>query len=102
LYYNANVALITCGMIAASDIKNAERHKETRKMAKRNKKIKWTNKFSREEGYVKAVRKTEGFFENTFNFDEARKYSATEVEAALRTLNEIGESENNEFSVITV
>lgn len=69
-------------------------------MAKRNKNIKWINKWSREEGYVKTVHKAEGYFENTFEQAAARKYTMAEAEAAVAVLNEIGEADDNELYII--
>lgn len=36
--------------------------------------IQWENNYSHETGYVKSVRKTKGYFENTFDATEAKKY----------------------------
>lgn len=69
-------------------------------MAARNKKIKWTNKFSGECGFVKALVKSAGHFENTFDFGEAKLYSDAEATRAMKTLSEIGETENNVFEVV--
>ena len=66
----------------------------------RNKKIKWINKFRREEGFVKSLSKAKGYFQNTFDFDEARLFSDKEAQAALSTLEAIGEAENNEFAIV--
>lgn len=38
-------------------------------------KIKWTNKWSGETGYVKAIHNKEQYFENTFDADEAKNFS---------------------------
>ena len=63
--------------------------------------IKWTNKFSNEEGYVKSVTKTDGHFINTFEIEEAKTYSRQcDIVRALNTLEAIGETENNVFEVI--
>ena len=69
-------------------------------MAKRDKNVKWVNKFSREEGYVKTIHQVEGYFENTFDASAARKYSATEANKAIATLQEIGEADDNELYVV--
>lgn len=66
----------------------------------RNKRIKWVNKFSREEGFVKSLSKTKGHFENTFDVNEARLFSDKEVQNAFATLEAIGETVNNEFAVV--
>ena len=63
--------------------------------------IKWTNKFSNEEGYVKSVKKTDGHFVNTFDIDEAKIFSRqSDVVRAMNTLEAIGETENNVFEII--
>lgn len=66
----------------------------------RNKKIKWINKFSREEGFVKSLSKTKGYFENTFDFNEARLFTEKEAQTALSTLEAIGETANNDFAIV--
>ena len=38
--------------------------------------IKWTNKFSKETGYVKSIQNKKGYFEATFSKDSARKYKS--------------------------
>ncbi|MBQ9030528.1 MAG: hypothetical protein IJ106_03630 [Parasporobacterium sp.] len=63
--------------------------------------IKWTNKFSKEEGYVKGIVRAEGHFENTYDAAEAKTFSrACDVSRAMNTLEAIGECENNEFEVV--
>lgn len=63
--------------------------------------IKWTNKFSNEEGYVQSVSKTEGHFVNTYEVSEAKTFKREcDVVRALNTLEAIGEGENNTFEVI--
>ncbi len=63
--------------------------------------IKWVNKYSREEGYVAKVMKQKGFFMNTYNISEAKKYrSESSANTEIDFLNSIGEGENNEFYVI--
>ncbi len=61
--------------------------------------LKWRNKFSGEEGYVASVSNAKGYFINTFDKAEAKKYAS---EAATRkdlaSLEAFGEFENNEFS----
>ncbi len=64
-------------------------------------KIKWANKFSKEEGYVGKVLKTKGYFENTYDKEEAKKYRRlSEAEKDIGILNEMGEGDNNDFTVI--
>lgn len=65
--------------------------------------LKWRNKFSGEEGYVASVSKAKGYFINTFDKAEAKKYAnETSVQKDLATLEAIGESENNDFFTETV
>ena len=66
----------------------------------RNKKIKWVNKFSKEEGFVKSVSKAKGHFENTFDVNEARLFSDKEAQNTLAALEMIGETVNNDFAVV--
>lgn len=69
----------------------------------RSKRLVWENKYSGEKGYVKVIRASKGYFENTFNVDEARKFKSTnECEQAIQLLNELGEAQNNNFYVIDV
>ena len=69
-------------------------------MVSRNVKIQWTNKFSGETGYVKSILVKKGHFENTFDIEEAKKYSKSEALKAVSTLKDIGEAENNDFSLL--
>lgn len=66
----------------------------------RNKTIKWVNQYSGETGYVKTIRKSKGYFENTFDASEARHFTEAEANTALETLSDIGEAENNNFEII--
>lgn len=61
-------------------------------------KIKWINRFSREEGYVKYVDYKEKHFVNTWNYSEAKSFKdlATTIKA-IDKLNDYGEGINNEF-----
>lgn len=49
-------------------------------------KIKWTNKESKETGYVKVIHKKEGYFENTYDIKEAKIFSKGTVEKAVEQL----------------
>jgi hypothetical protein len=49
-------------------------------------KVMWTNKFSREQGYVKEIKKKEGHFVNTFDKAEAKSYTPKGVAQVLKTL----------------
>lgn len=62
--------------------------------------IKWTNRISRETGYVKQVDTKNKCFENTFDRTEAKVYGNRGAAAsAIRTLNLYGEGVNNEFAI---
>ncbi len=63
--------------------------------------IKWTNKYSNEQGYVKSVKKADGHFVNTFDATEAKAYSRQcDVVKALNTLEAIGETKDNIFEIV--
>ena len=63
-------------------------------------KIRWTNKFSQETGFVKTVSKAKNCFMNTFDASEARVFkSEKDAEKAIAVLTEMGEAENNIFTV---
>lgn len=63
--------------------------------------IAWTNKFSQETGFVKTISKKKGYFENTFEKEDARKFrSDKEANNALAQLTELGEDEKNDFTVV--
>ena len=60
--------------------------------------IRWTNKFSKETGFVKEL--GEGHFINTWDKADAAKYRTQKAaEKVLVTLNEFGEGANNDFVV---
>lgn len=64
-------------------------------------KIRWTNKYSGESGFVKWVDYKKHHFHNTFNENEAKKYAS--VESAQKTiykLIEYGEGDNNNFDIV--
>lgn len=71
--------------------------------------VRWTNKYSGEQGFVKNVSKTKGCFINTFDIAEAKNYGTKNgkfKESAynkdLETLDYIGETQNNIFDVIDI
>jgi hypothetical protein len=65
------------------------------------KRIQWTNKYSGEVGYVKTVSAAKKCFINTFDKDEARKFrSDAEAEKTIAVLNDMGEGENNIFTIV--
>ncbi|MBO4416318.1 MAG: hypothetical protein J5824_10125 [Lachnospiraceae bacterium] len=60
--------------------------------------IRWTNRFSKETGFVKAL--AEDHFINTWEKADAAKYrTKKDAEKVLVTLNEFGENANNDFVV---
>lgn len=63
--------------------------------------VKWKNKFSGEEGFVKNIRLFRGYFENTFEMSNARLYcSMHECKTALKVLKQIGEDRQNNFEIV--
>lgn len=48
--------------------------------------IKWTNKWSGEQGFVKSLNRKEGYFVNTFDSDKAKSYSEKNVNRILELL----------------
>ena len=65
-------------------------------------KIQWTNKYSKETGYVKSVNTKEKYFENTFDIKEARDYSSlSTVKGIITKLINYGEGENNDFIIVS-
>lgn len=65
--------------------------------------LKWTNRFSKETGYVKSICVSERHFVNTDQIEKARnfQYDAT-CKKALAQLEEFGEAVNNTFEVLYV
>lgn len=65
--------------------------------------LKWRNKFSGEEGFVKSVSKANGYFINTWDARYAKVYKGEKTLAKdLETLNMIGETKNNDFFTVAV
>jgi len=62
--------------------------------------LKWTNKYSGEIGYVASVSTKEQCFVNTFNMDEAKRYSEKAVKGILTKLDNYHETDNNIFDMI--
>ena len=60
-------------------------------------KIKWTNKWSKEQGYVKVINKKGGYFENTFDVSEAKNFSSKSISNTLSWLNE--HESNNTYDI---
>lgn len=63
-------------------------------------KIKWTNKYSNETGYVAALSTKEKCFINTFDESEAKAYSEKAVKGIMTRLDAFHETDNNIFEVI--
>ena len=65
--------------------------------------LKWTNKYSNEQGYVKSVKKADGHFVNTNDASEAKTFARNaDGTKALKVLEEIGECENNNFEAVEI
>ena len=65
--------------------------------------IKWTNKLSNEQGYVKSVKKSDGHFVNTYDISEAKSYKRQcDAAKCVATLEEIGEAVNNTFEIVEI
>lgn len=65
--------------------------------------LKWKNKYSGEEGYVKTMAHSKGHFVNTYEQSEAKIYTSDKVVAKdLEALKEMGETENNDFYTVPV
>lgn len=63
-------------------------------------KIRWTNKYSNESGFVRAVDYRNRHFTSTFNESESKKYvSAESAQKTIDKLIEYGEGENNVFEI---
>lgn len=63
--------------------------------------IQWTNRFSRETGYVRSIDYRNKHFNNTYNYNEAKKFNTVEsANKAIAKMNEYGEGINNEFNII--
>ena len=63
-------------------------------------KIKWTNKYSGETGYVESVSAKNRCFINTPNKKDAKAYSEKAIKGVLTKLESYGEAENNDFEVV--
>ena len=63
--------------------------------------IQWTNKYSKEKGYVKTLNGNNKYFENTFDVNCAKIYSSKwTAKRALDRIIEYGEAINNDFEII--
>lgn len=64
--------------------------------------IKWINKYSREEGFVKSVDLKQRHFNNTFDKAEAKVYGNKGAAAkVVKALIDFGEGENNDFEIVS-
>jgi hypothetical protein len=65
--------------------------------------IKWTNKFSNESGFVESVDTKAKHFNNTFEYNQAKKYKSDSVaRGMISKLVSYGEGDNNDFEILTV
>ena len=64
--------------------------------------IKWTNKFSNETGFVASLSTKNECFINTFEQENARKYSEKSVPGIMKKLEAYHETDNNNFEYIAV
>ncbi len=65
--------------------------------------IKWTNRFSGEQGYVQGIIKAEGHFVNTYETADAKTFNRqSDITRALNTLSAIGECEDNDFEAVEI
>lgn len=71
--------------------------KDAVKDAVEKRKIMWRNRYSGETGFVKAIRESNGYFENG-SVEDAHVFDGdAECQAAIDILNAIGEGRNNDF-----
>ena len=64
--------------------------------------IKWTNKFSHESGFVASLSTKNECFINTFEQENARRYSEKSVSGIMKKLEAYHETDNNDFEYIAV
>ena len=65
--------------------------------------IKWENKFSAETGLVKKINKGKGYFENTYNVEEAKSFKTKKgAENAIETLKVLKDAENNTYCIVSI
>lgn len=73
--------------------------KDAVKDAVEKRKIMWRNRYSRDTGFVKAIRESNGYFENG-SVEDAHVFDGdAECQAAIDILNAIGEGRNNDFMI---
>lgn len=65
--------------------------------------LQWRNSWSGETGFVKKILEAAGHFENTYDANEARRFTSVQrAEGAITTLAKIGEADLNEFKIVQV
>ena len=64
--------------------------------------IKWTNKYSNETGYIASLSTKNNCFVNTFEQDNAKRYSEKSVPGIMKKLEAYHETDNNDFEVIAL
>ena len=64
--------------------------------------IKWTNKYSNESGYVASISTKNECFYNTFDKNEAKKYSERSLASMMKKLESFHETDDNIFEAIPV
>ena len=62
--------------------------------------IKWTNKFSNETGYIASLSTKNECFVNTFEIEDAKRYSEKSVAGIMKKLEAYHETDNNDFEII--
>jgi len=62
--------------------------------------LKWTNKYSGDTGYVASISTKAECFVNTFDKDEAKRYSEKSVKGIMTKLEKYHETDNNIFEAI--
>lgn len=66
-------------------------------------KVVWTNKYSKETGYIKDIDTENRHFINTFDETEAKVFvNAGLATSAIKRLVSYGEGENNDFAVVSI
>ena len=63
-------------------------------------KLKWTNKYSGETGFVAQISTKNRCFVNTFDQNEAKEYSEKAVKGLLTKLESFHETDDNTFEVV--
>lgn len=70
-------------------------------MAKEKSVLLWTNKYSKERGFVAKVLPKAGHFVNATSKEEVKRYPNDGLASAdIKRLTEMGETENNFFTIV--